>query len=140
MKVILMGRHNISSVTLPKEIRGQYKIEELQKDGSRREVHIEAEKGKWVIKNSDMLTVTPQYVSENRKENFVELEENRIYNITFSPLMEKGRILVEPEGSGSNFYEKYSVPEDGRILIGNKDNVHVCYKSPFISKDFLIFY
>lgn len=138
MKVILMGRHNISSVTLPKEIRGQYKIEELQRDGSRREVHIEAEKGKWVIKNSDMLTVTSQYVSENRKENFVELEENRIYNITFSPSMEKGRILVEPEGSGSNFYEKYSVPEDGRIFIGNKDNVHVCYKSPFISKDFLI--
>lgn len=138
MKVILMGQQNISSVTLPKEIRGQYKIEEPLKETGSREVHIEAENGRWIIKNSDMLTVTSRYVNGNRKESFIVLEENRIYDIIFSPAMEKALILVEPEGLGSSFYTKYSVPEDGRILIGSRDGVHVCYQSPFINKHFLI--
>lgn len=138
MKVILMGRQNISSVILPKEVRGQYRIEQSQKKAGRREVHIEAEDGKWVIKSNDMLTITSPYDSKKQQENFVVLEANHIYDITFSNVMEKAMLLVEPEGTGTSFYTKYRVPEDGKILIGNKEDANICYRGPLINKDFRI--
>lgn len=138
MKVTLMGKQRISSVILPREVRGQYKIEQMQKDAGIREVHIEAKEDRWIIKSGENLVFSGMERNEKAEKSFLLLEENQVYPILFYPDMEQALILVEPEDSGSSFYTKYRISENGRILIGNTDDAQVRYESPVIDRTFLI--
>ena len=133
MKVVLLGKHSVSHVTLPKEIYGQHRLSETgEGGGSGREIHIEADKSRWIIRKNDGVDVKADHISLMPEAEYVVLEENHSYEITFLPSMEKVVLLTETGGIDGTLYYKCSVPQDGIISIGNSQDARIIYNSPCI--------
>ena len=126
MKVVLLGKHSVSHVTLPKEIYGQHRLSETgEGGGSGREIHIEADKSRWIIRKNGGVDVKADHISLMPEAEYVVLEENHSYEITFLPSMEKVVLLTETGGIDGTLYYKCSVPQDGIISIGNSQDARI---------------
>lgn len=133
MKVVLLGKHFVSHVTLPKKIYGQHRLSENREKIDRgRELYIEADENRWVIKKNDTVDIIADSANLMPEAGYVVLEEKHSYEITFLPSMEKAMLLTEAGGADGMLYYKYSVPHDGIITVGNRENALVVYNNPCI--------
>lgn len=133
MKVVLLGKHSVSHVTLPKEIYGQHRLSETGEGGREgRELHIEADGNRWIIRKNETVDIEADHSSLMPEEGYVVLEENHSYEITFLPSMEKAVIMTEAGGTDGAVYYKYSVPQNGSITVRNMQDAQIVYSSPCI--------
>ena len=94
MKVVLLGKHFVSHVTLPKKIYGQHRLSENREKIDRgRELYIEADENRWVIKKNDTVDIIADSASLMPEAGYVVLEEKHSYEITFLPSMEKAMLI-----------------------------------------------
>lgn len=133
MKVALLGKQSVSHLALPKEIYGQYRLSEAGNTADRaKEIHIEADENRWIVRKNDIVDIVPDHIGLMSEAEYVVLEENHSYEVTFLPSMEKVVLLTESGGMNGALYYKCSVPEDGIISVGNAQDARIIYNNPCI--------
>lgn len=123
MKIVVLDKMSRTSIKLPDKIRGQHSI--MRKDDRNTDlVKIDAIDGSWVVKSN-------VYASLEQDGNLVSeciLKENYIYFIQIIETGERIPFFVEQRNK-RDFYQKYQIPEDGNILISNREEAHIRYNN-----------
>lgn len=119
MKIVVLDKISRTSVKLPDKVRGQYSIR--RKDNTDL-IKIDAVDGRWVAKSNS-------YASLEENGKLVpecSLQRNFIYYIQLTETKERIPFFVE---SRLGQCQKYQIPEEGKIIISNRKDAHICYNN-----------
>ena len=143
MKVSLIGKENLTSIILPKNIENDYLIRYGEENEDNEIINIKAEKGKWVVESDDYIKViNPEYI---------KIKDGKLGVSNINACMEKKAILKENSMFPlliedlneifflycSAIYEKcfmhMNIKNSKSLTIGSNDKNDIVYKNDFIS-------
>ncbi len=128
MKVILIKNGKLYNYTLPKEIKDNYWITDIDSfDNIRNLINIEEDNGNWVlVSNYDTHIVDTKntydriFLTEYQFYTLKNDSENNYYYLYAIPDVEKS-------------YVRYSIVENGTLLIGQDNSNNIIYKNVLVS-------
>ncbi len=145
MKVSLIGKNFISSLTLPKSVLGNYWLSGKMDGEIRKLVNIEGISNKWVIKSGDYLKIMDhKTISFNKGNNRLnlsdpskikliameELEPYKIYTICIGRSSEVFALCCVP--LEDEIYKKFEIKSSKQIVIGKNRESDIYYHNDFV--------
>ncbi len=131
MIVNLIKSNQMFSLSLPKKVKGQYWMIDLDEDGKSRElISVEAVNGEWVLKSNKTVVVLNE---ENKPVSNTVLKPSSFFNLKISG--DNGRVILFAESideTRQNF-KKIFVRNPDNFNIGRTNDNHFCYENRFVS-------
>ena len=128
MKVLLIKNNRLYNYILPKEVKDNYWITDIDSfDNARNLINVEAHDGRWVlVSNYDT-----HIVDASREYNKVVLSEYQFYSIKNDSEEKIYYLYAIP--NIENTYKAYNVSLNSSITIGTNSENDIVYKSYFVN-------
>ena len=132
MKVLLIKNNRLYNYILPKEVKDNYWITDIDSfDNARNLINVEAHDGRWVlVSNYDT-----HIVDASREYNKVVLSEYQFYSIKNENEEKIYYLYAIP--NIENTYKAYNVSLNSSITIGTNSENDIVYKSYFVNDYYL---
>ena len=128
MKVLLIKNNRLYSYNLPKEIKNNFWITDIDSfDNTRNLINIEAEDGKWVLTSN----YDTHIVDTSRTLDRVFLSDYQFYTIKNDN--EKSFYYLYSIPDVEKNYTAYDINSSGSLLIGQNANANIVYKNVLVS-------
>ena len=128
MKILLIKNNRLYSYVLPKEIKDNYWITDIDSfDNVRNLINVEANDGKWtLVSNYDT-----HIVDANNMYDTVLLNEYQFYSIKNDS--EKNMYYLYAIPDIEKTYTAYNVVSNGSLLIGTNESNNIIYKNVLVN-------
>lgn len=127
MKVLLIDRNKITKYDLPEKIEDSFVINYKPIGGKESVITLESQDGKWILKSNGSVNI----INSSMIATEVELVNYGGYLLKFLGIDNFVSLYAMPTIE----HEKYKLDFSGldRIIIGNSENCHICYRNNSIS-------
>ena len=128
MKILLIKNNRLYNYTLPKEVKDNFWITDIDSfDNVRNLINVEAEDGRWVlVSNYDT-----HIVDSNNMFDRVYLEEYQFYTIKNDS--EKNAYYLYAIPDIEKTYVSYNIIQNGSLFIGQNPSCNIIYKNVLVS-------
>ena len=128
MKVILIKKGKLYNYFLPKEIKDNYWITDIDSfDNVRNLINIEADNGKWVLVSN----YETHIVDTKNNYNRIFLVDYQFYTLKNDNENDYYYLYAIPDIEKT--YVRYSIIKNGSLLIGSNDANNIIYKNVLVS-------
>ena len=128
MKVLLIKNNRLYNYILPKEIKDNFWITDIDSfDNTRNLINIEAVEGKWALTSN----YDTHIMSSSGTLNQVYLEEYQFYTIKNDS--EKNYYYLYAISDVEKNYKSYNVTPTASFLIGQLESNNIIYRNPLVS-------
>ena len=131
MIVTLIGQDQISTLSLPKRVSGQYWLSAQTETGDSVNVaDVEGVQDKWILHGSLALTLLN---ADGKETDALALTENRVINAKYRKTGRTVQFYIEPATDDRRAYQKYCVQADCRLNIGRSPDNQIVYQNQYVS-------
>lgn len=128
MKIILIKNGRLYSYILPKEVKDNFWITDIDSfDNVRNLINIEADNGSWVLTSN----YDTHIMDTNNMHDRVKLNEYQFYTIKNDN--EKSYYYLYAIPDIEKTYTTYSILQSGSLMIGQNDTNNIIYKNVLVS-------
>ena len=128
MKILLIKNNRLYSYMLPKEIKDNFWITDIDSfDNARNLINVEAYEGRWVlVSNYDT-----HIIDANNTHEKVYLNEYQFYSIKNDSEANPYYLYAIPDIEKT--YVAYNITQNGSLLIGSNDSNNIIYKNVLVN-------
>lgn len=131
MIVTLIGQDQISTLSLPKRVSGQYWLSAQTETGDSVNVaDVEGVQDKWILHGSLALTLLN---ADGKETDALALTENRVIIAKYRKTGRTVQFYIEPATDDRRAYQKYCVQADCRLNIGRSPDNQIVYQNQYVS-------
>lgn len=131
MIVTLIGQDQISTLSLPKRISGQYWLSAQTEMGDSVNVaDVEGIQDKWILHGSLELMLLD---ADGKEIDALAITENRVINAKYRKTGRMVQFYIEAATDDRRIYQKYCVQSDCRLNIGRSPDNQIVYQNQYVS-------
>lgn len=131
MIVTLIGQDQISTLSLPRRVSGQYWLSVQSEMGESVNVaDVEGLQNKWILHGSLELMLLS---TDGKETDALVLTENRVINAKYRKTGRTVQFYIEPATDDRRVYQKYCVQSDCRLNIGRSTDNQIVYQNQYVS-------
>lgn len=131
MIVTLIGENQISTVSLPKRVSGQYWISSQDDTGQVVNVaDVEGIQDQWILHGSLNLMLLD---TSGKEVDALVLAKNQVITAKYRKTGRPVQFYIEPASDDRRAYQKYCVKADCRLNIGRSSDNQIVYQNQYVS-------
>lgn len=131
MIINLIKSKQMFSLTLPKKVKGQYWVTDIDETGKPRDlISIEAINGDWVVKSNKFVSILN---SENKPVDNTILKPSNFFNLRINGAEERINLFTENVDSSRQTFRKVVIKSAGTLSIGRTEDNNIIFENKFVS-------